>query len=148
MGTAGNDTFIAGPGNYTLIGGGGSDTVNFSSAPAAEDVNLSGSSFTVGSGASAINIPAFTAIGGYGGTLSLQGISNVVSTRIFSDVIVASNSGVGYLEGGSGSDRFVLTGGFDYIAGGTGTYTLDLSDLPGPATLDLAESGAQSLGAG
>ncbi len=143
--TAGNDTFIAGPGSYTLIGGGGSDTLNFSSAPAAEDVNLSGSSYTTPAG---IAIPAFTATGGYGGTLSLEGISNVISTRTFSDVIVAANSGVGSLEGGSGSDRFVLTGGFDYIAGGTGTYTLDLSDLPGPATLDLAESGAQSLGAG
>src|SRR6202023_2490430 len=49
--------------------------------------------------------------------------------------------------GGSGSDQFVLTGGNDYIYGGTGGSTLDLSQLPSPASLNLASPLEQFLGA-
>jgi hypothetical protein len=147
VGTPGNDTFIPGAGNVTIVGGGGSDTVSFLGAPAAVVVNDSSLSYTIPSGfaGAGTNIPAFTATGGYGGTVVLTNISNITGTSSFSDLMVAPNSGVGYLSGGSGNDRFVLTGGTDYIAAGAGNSTLDLSQLSGITAFNML-AGPQYLG--
>ena len=147
VGTPGNDTFIPGAGNVTIVGGGGSDAVLFTGAPAAVVVNDTPSSYVIPagySGAGSTVLP-FTAVGGYGGTVTLSGISNITGTASYNDILVAANSGVGNLTGGGGNDRFVLTGGIDYISGGTGNSTLDLSLLPGTTSFNML-SGLQYLG--
>ncbi|MGH9056622.1 MAG: beta strand repeat-containing protein, partial [Acidimicrobiales bacterium] len=145
-GTAGNDLFIPGSGTVTLVGNGGSDGVSFAGAPAAVVVNLSGSAYAVPG--TTTSVPALTATGGYGGTITLEGMSNVIGTSKFNDVIVAG-PGPASLFGGSGNDRFVVTGGNDYIYGGTGTNSiLDFSLIAGQTYLDLGQPGPQWTGAG
>ena len=82
-GTPYNDVFIPGTANVIVNGDGGVDGVNFAGAPSAAVVNLSSSSYTVPSGAltdPGTTVPADTAMGGYGGTIALNGISNVMGT--------------------------------------------------------------------
>lgn len=148
-GTPYNDLFIAGPGSYTLNGGGGIDGVDFTNAPAAVQVNLSSGPYTIPTGMpnAGNTIAGGTATGGYGGTLTLAGISNVIGTSRFNDLFVAG-PGYGYFVGGAGADRFVLTGGNDIIYGGTGGSTLDLTQLTSVAQVNLALSSAQYLGTG
>jgi hypothetical protein len=142
-GTPFDDLFIPGSGNVTINGGGGSDGVSFLNAAGAVVVNLSKSSYTVGG----MTVPAFTAIGGNGGVITLNGISNIIGTSQYDDVLIAG-SGPGTLIGGSGNDRFVLTGGTDFINGGTGSSTLDLSELPSQSEVDLGSSALQFVGSG
>lgn len=147
-GTPYNDLFIPGSGNVTINGGGGSDGVSFLNAIGPVVVNLSNSSYTVSSGfAAGTTVSAFTAVGGDGGVITLNGISNIIGTSRYNDILIAG-SGPGTLVGGSGNDHFVLTGGTDFINGGTGSSTLDLSELPGQTELDLGSSALQFLGAG
>lgn len=147
-GTAYNDTFIDGPGTFTLNGGGGSDAISFSGAPASAEVNLSDTPYLIPTGyaGAGTDLLAGTATGGYGGTLTLNQISSVVGTANFNDLLIGASSGVGSMIGGSGNERFVLTGGFEYITAGSGSSTLDLSELPGATRLNLAASGPQYLG--
>ncbi|HMC39727.1 MAG TPA: hypothetical protein VKI19_08705 [Acidimicrobiales bacterium] len=146
-GTPGNDTFLAGPGNFTIIGNGGNDAISFANAPSAVVVNDSSSPYTIPTGytGAGTEVSGFTTFGGFGGTLTLNGIANIIGTAQHSDILVAPNTGVGFLTGGAGADRFVLTGGIDFISGGTGGSTLDLSLLPGYTTIDMS-SGPQFLG--
>ena len=92
-------------------------------------------------------MPADTAMGGYGGTITLNGISNVMGTAAHNDIIVGG-PGSGTLDGGSGDDTFVPSGGNYLITGGTGTNTLDLSLLPSYSTLNLGSPAPQLLGNG
>jgi hypothetical protein len=157
-GTPFNDLFVPGTGNVTLNGGGGSDGVSFGGtpsgippAPAAVVANLSTSSYTVPTGffAAGTSVPPTTAIGGYGGTVTMKGISNLIGTKQFNDVLVGGATPGSLISGGSGNDRFVLDGGDTFVSGGTGTGTsLDLSTLPGYTTLDLGKSYPQNTGAG
>jgi len=144
-GTAFNDLFIAGPGNFSLIGGGGSDGISFAGAPAAVVVNDSGATYTIPG--SSTTVAPFTATGGYGGTIKLSGISNILGSAASNDILVAG-SGSGTLIGGAGNVRFVLTAGSDYIYAGTGSNMLDLSLLPGQTAVDLGLSSLQPLGTG
>ena len=149
VGTQHNDLFIPGTSNVTIDGGGGSDGVSFANAPAAVVVNLSGSSYTIppGLAGAGTSVPAFTATGGYGGTITLNNVANVSGTARFNDLIVAG-PGPGALVGGTGNDTFVLTGGDDSVNGGGGSNTLDLSELPGFTTFNLGLHAKQFLGAG
>jgi hypothetical protein len=157
-GTPFNDLFVPGTGNVTLNGGGGSDGVSFGGtpsgippAPAAVVANLSPSSYTVPTGftAAGTSVPPTTAIGGYGGTIVMQGISNLIGTKQFNDVLVGGTKPGSLISGGSGNDRFVPSGGDTFVSGGAGAgTTLDLSTLPGFTTLDLGKSYPQNTGAG
>jgi hypothetical protein len=146
-GTGLNDLFVDGPGNYKLVETGGSNGISFATAPGPATVNLSTMPYTP-AGASAVAPGSATVSNGLGGTwssLSLQGISNVIGTNQFNDVMVAG-PGYGTFTGGQGADTFVPTGGGEFIYGGTGGSTLDLSLLPSSASLNLASTLPQSLG--
>ncbi len=115
VGTPFNDTFIPGSTSVDIIGGGGQDglsfiagtvpgtvpPVSYNGAPAAVDVNLSSSSYVIPAGMpnAGTTVPACTAVGGYGGTISLSDpstpttctISNVTGTANFSDTLVAGS---------------------------------------------------------
>ena len=148
VGTPYSDTFIDGPGNITINGGGGSDAVSFAGAPAGAEVNLSTSPYTIPTGFAGAGgaLPAGTAEGGYGGTVTLIGISNVIGTTSGNDLLIGGSSGVGTITGGNGNDRIVLTGGFEYVSLGNGSSTLDLSQLPVTTGFDLGQTGPQYLG--
>jgi Ca2+-binding RTX toxin-like protein len=153
-GTPYNDTFVPGSTSVTVNGNGGQDGLTYAGDTAAADVNLSNSAFTVPAGMPNANttVPPCTAIGGNGGTVSMPGctISDVTGTSnpVFADVLIGG-SGVGTLTGGAGSDRFVITnGGQTTIVGGTGSSTLDLSQLSGFATFSLGDSTVQPLPSG
>lgn len=148
VGTPYSDTFIDGPGNITINGGGGSDAVSFVGAPGAAEVNLSSSPYTIPGGFAGAggSLPAGTAEGGYGGTVTLIGISNVIGTTSGNDLLVGGSSGLGTITGGNGNDRIVLTGGFEYVSLGGGSSTLDLSQLQVTTGFDLGQSGPQYLG--
>jgi hypothetical protein len=174
-GTQWNDTFVPGTSNVTINGGGGQDGLSYVAgnalngapaypgASAAVDVNLSNGTYTVPSGMpnAGTAVVACTAIGGYGGTVTIpscgvpflpstpsNSVTNVTGSPTSADVLVAG-SGNDTLAGGSGSDRFVLTnGGHDTIIGGSGASTLDLSQLSGNTTFALGTSGTQPLGSG
>jgi Ca2+-binding RTX toxin-like protein len=148
-GTPYNDVLVPGSTNATFIGNGGSDGINYSTAAAAAAVNLSGSSYTVPAGYpnSGTVIPANTAIGGNGGTVTLQNVANASATASFNDIVVGGPL-PGWLNGGGGNDRFVPTGGDYNINGGTGAGTIDLSALHTYTTLDLGSGAKQSLGTG
>jgi hypothetical protein len=147
-GTGLGDTFVAGPGNYTINEPTVGSTITFANAPNAVVVNDSNSNYIVPSGYGSLSgttVPAFSTSGGYGGTYTINGISNIIGTTRYNDVLVAG-SGPGTLVGGNGSVRFVLTGGNDTISAGTGASTLDLSELSGQTALDLGTSAPQVLG--
>ena len=164
-GTPFNDTFIPGSTNVTLVGGGGQDglsylggtvpgtspALTYAGAPGAVDVNLATSSYLIPTGMpnAGTTVPPCTATGGYGGTISMTGctISNVTGTSTFADALVGGQ-GSETLSGGSGRDRFVLTnGGRTTIVGGTGSSTLDLSQLSGGGvtTFALGDPSTQAL---
>jgi hypothetical protein len=147
-GTPYNDLFTAGASSVTINGDGGNDGVSFAPETSGEVVNLSGSSYTVPTGPNAnTSVPPDTAIGGNGGTITLNGISNVRGTATGTDIIVGG-PGPGTLTGGSGNDTFLPTGGNDVITGGSGANTLDLSLLPSYSTFNLGSAAVQQLGAG
>ncbi len=148
-GTPFNDLFTAGASSVSINGGGGNDGVSFAPETAGEVVNLSTSSYTVPAGLTdaGTTVPPDTAIGGAGGTITLNGISNVKGTASGNDIIVGG-PGPGTLAGGSGNDTFLPAGGNDVITGGNGTNTLDLSLLPSYSTFNLGSAAPQQLGAG
>ncbi|HWE56866.1 MAG TPA: calcium-binding protein, partial [Acidimicrobiales bacterium] len=149
-GTPFNDLFVPGTQNVTINGDGGSDGVSYAGASSAVVVNLSGNSYTVPAGygvASGTVVPGLTAVGGFGGTVSLNGISNVIGTKNLNDVFIGGSS-PGVLQGGSGNDRYILTGGDTSIIAGTGANTLDLSELSGFTTVTLDDNLPQNTGDG
>ena len=152
IGTPNNDLFIPGTGNVQLIGGGGDDAISYNgiSEPSPVVANLSNVAYTIPAGfpGAGTSAAAATATGGYGGTIALSSISNVIGTTRFNDILIAG-PGPGTLVGGSGNDRFVLSGGDTFVAGGTGSGTaLDMSQLPGQTQLNLGNSSPQNTGAG
>lgn len=144
VGTGLGDLWKAGPGNYKLVDTGSINGITFAGMGGPVTVNESGSPYTVPG--TTTTIPAGTAVSSFG-TIQLTGITNVTATNSYNDIIVAG-SGPATLLGGGGNDRFVLTGGTDFVYAGTGSAILDLSLLPGPVVLDLGQSSLQSLGSG
>jgi hypothetical protein len=156
-GTPYSDVFVPGNNTATPTGScsvptcinseGGNDWLDYAGAPAAATVNLSTTSYTVPSGYpnAGTVVPPHTATGGSGGTITVNGIANVEGTSLWNDILVGG-PGPGRLTGGGGNERFVPTGGDDFIQGGSGTNTVDLSRLPGSTKLNLGLSGPQALG--
>lgn len=118
-GSPADNLFVAGPGTESLDGGGGVDTVSFADAPAAVTTDLL----------------TGQASGGWGTTITLSGIQNVIASD-YGDTIIG-NKGPSSFTGGPGNDTFVLEGGNDSIDGGGGTNTLDLGAATGPVSLTL-----------
>ncbi|MDQ6783008.1 MAG: hypothetical protein M3063_06125 [Actinomycetota bacterium] len=150
-GTPNNDLFIPGTGNVTIMGGGGADGVSYKGAPGPVVANLSNSSYTIPTGfaGAGTSVAPFTATGGYGGTIIMAGISNLIGTTRFNDILVGGSGQGSLISGGTGNDRFVLSGGDTFVSGGTGNATtLDMSLLPGTVTYNLGNPAPQNIGLG
>lgn len=151
-GTAYNDTFIAGHTAMTIYGNGGSDAVSFVDQTGAVEVNLSDAPYLIPTSPSGYanagsDLAAGSATLPGGVTMTLYGISSVIGTPSYNDLLVGPSSGSGTMVGGTGNVRFVLSGAFEYITTGSGSSVIDLSDLPGQTRLDLSAEGPQYLGA-
>ncbi len=127
LGTHLNDSFVGGPGSHTINGEGGTDTLDYTNAPAGVTVN-----FSTG-----------TALNGYGGTDSFTNIE-IAKGSAFADDFVAGAGGE-TLYGGGGADLvdFSTLGASGLLALDGGTFTASPNSTDNEGAIDLA--GGSSL---
>ena len=126
LGGSGNNTFYATTGSDTLNGGvGGTNTINFSGATVASNINLTTGTTT---GYASDTVSNFTTIVGSSHGDTIKG-----------------SAGADSITGGAGNDYFVATTGNDTYAGGGGASTLDYSGLAGTETATLTGSSASII---
>jgi Ca2+-binding RTX toxin-like protein len=131
------DTFVGGPGDHIINGDGGSDTLNYSNAPAPVTVDLSAG--TTGPG-----------LNGYGGTDTFTGIANVVGST-GNDTLVSSLTAIDGLYGMGGNDLFVIYQSADIVnePDGANGRVIAYADYVLPANVDtLALAGTATHATG
>jgi Ca2+-binding RTX toxin-like protein len=131
LGTTGNDTFYSGgrSGTLQIDGGDGTDTVSYLYATTSVTVSLSSTSNSgAATGDSYVNIENLTG-STFNDSLTGDGLDNV-------------------LAGGAGDDVLYASLGHDTLIGGAGNDTADFSLLSSAVSIDLSNTGAQSLGNG
>ncbi len=130
-----NDTIIASVGTDTYDGANGTDTVDYSSAATAANINLESGKAT---GA---------------GSHSLVAIENVVGTA--QDDIITGSAAANVLEGGAGNDRvnggagndvLIDGAGNDRYDGGVGYDILDYSKATRSVTIDTKDGDVSGMG--
>ncbi len=131
LGTHLNDTFVGGPGNHTINGEGGINTLNYNASPAAVSVN-----FATG-----------TATNGYGGTDTFSNIQ-IVDGSAFDDAFVSGAAGE-TIYGGGATDSLDFS---DLAAGGlvaldSGTFNADQGSDSGSnaGTIDVANGSSLEI---
>jgi hypothetical protein len=140
-GTPHNDTFIPGGSNVTIAGAGGQDGLNYLNANSAAVVNLSTTGYVLPG--TTTTVQPCTATGGNGGQVTITQlgglctVSNVTGTSDFIDTLVGGG-GFGTLTSGLNGANFVPTNGGRYQIVAGGPSTLDLRQLGGFNTLNLA----------
>jgi len=141
VGGAGNDTLLGGGGddnlrgdggNDSLVGDIGSDTASYILDTAGVTVNLTQSGFQNISAAQGFDL--------------LSGIENVEGGA--GNDTLTGDSGANRLGGNNGNDSFVASAGADTIQGGAGFDTLNYFGASGAITVDLTNTGAQTIGGG
>ncbi|MCG3178570.1 MAG: hypothetical protein BIFFINMI_00898 [Phycisphaerae bacterium] len=139
VGSAFDDRFIAGAGDHRYDGAGGSDTIDYSAAPAGVDVNLA---------------RRVAWDNGFGGMDRYESTENVTGSS-HADTIRGDGS-ANVLAGGAGDDLLDGNGGDDRLRGGAGDDTLigngsrgaaDYSTDPAAVSVDL-EAGLATDGWG
>lgn len=125
----GDDTVDGGAGDDAMTGGAGVDTLSFASASNGVTVNLLSGSST-----------------GHGAD-TFSGFEAVVGSN-FDDLLISSRTGA-TLNGGGGTDIFVLFDGADVVDGGD-DRRLDFAnyEFVGPVTVNLSITGPQNTGGG
>jgi RTX calcium-binding nonapeptide repeat (4 copies) len=114
--------FLGDPGDDTVAGGTGTDTLDFSSAPRAVTVDL-----------------ARTDAQDTGmGTHTLNGFENVEGSA-FGDRL-SGTAGLNVLNGFLGDDTLEGRGGADQLGGGVGADAVSYAGAPAPVTVDLASA--------
>jgi Ca2+-binding RTX toxin-like protein len=153
-GGAGNDTFRASPaGNYTIDGGAGVNTLDWSGTGTAATVNFASGSFGVSNGGTRTfsNIQIFrgtsgdtfvgaagnhTIVGSVNGgeTLDYSAATGAATINLSTGAAITGFggtdqiTGVGTVKTGSGNDTFVGGAGYHFLDGGAGNNTLDYSN--------------------
>ena len=129
LGTHLNDIFIGGPGNHTIDGEGGINTLDYSSAP----------------GAVIVNFAAGTASNGSGGSDSIANIE-IVKGSAFADAFVAGAGGE-TLFGGGGLDTvdFAALASAGVLAIDGGTFAADRGSLSGANEGTILVAGGTTL---
>lgn len=126
-GGAGDDVLLAGLGADTINGGSGQDTTTYLSSPEAVIVNFSSRTILTDASIPVISPDNQTPISlpansGFGGDAEGDRISNVENLQgsIFDDVLVASDSDSGYIDGLQGDDVIFAGSQADTLIGGAG----------------------------
>ena len=132
-GRAGNDEIHGGNGHDSLLGGRGNDLIYAS----VEDTRLDG-----GAGVDTVSFANFSDVSGLGVEARLQGgllglTVGTLQTDVFAGVenltgsnyndILGGNRSVNELDGGAGNDLLLAAGRGDFLTGGTGADTLDVT---------------------
>ena len=131
-GGAGADILVGGGGNDTLDGGAGlSDTVDYSVAPDAVNVDLAAGQASAD---------------GYLASDTLLDVENVTGSAL--DDIIAGDAQANLLAGGAGDDQLTGREGVDTLTGGAGTDTADYSTAASAVTVNLASTSATNDGDG
>ena len=135
-GAGGDDTFIGGAGNDRIDGGVGIDTVTFEDSTAGVTVRLNGGATTDGLGGTDTLFGIENAIGtAFNDTLVGNGVDNVLNGGAGADyllglngddVLIGGSGSANTLQGGGGSDRYVVTANDTIIeAAGEGLDTVE-----------------------
>lgn len=135
FGASGNDLFAIGigPGQDTLAGFDGSDTIDFSIFGAAGIIDLAAGQANYGAGL-AILTGIENAIGGPNpDTIIGDELANILIGNGGLDTLLG-NGGDDSLFGGDGNDIIFAGAGNDYITGGTGT-----GDIDGESGIDIVD---------
>ncbi len=134
-GGTGNDTLVGGAGNNIIDGGAGNDIVDYSAAPGAININLA-----TGTGSN-----------GYGGTDTLSNVESVVGgagddtiTAGSASATLFGNGGNDTLIGGAGNDTFITGSGNNIVNGGAGINTVDYSSVSAALNVNLLTSTASN----
>jgi Ca2+-binding RTX toxin-like protein len=125
VGSGHDDTFLSGLsiGDFTLDGGGGTDTISFAPLQSAVNVNLTTGIATVG----------------LGSNYTLSNFENIIGSGL--NDTLRGDAGDNYIFGGNGNDQFVASGGNDILEGGAGTdYFNYLSSVGGAYTITLGSA--------
>ena len=149
-GNAGNNTLLGGLGNDTLLGGTGNDTLNGGRGDDRLDGGAGMDLVAYGAATGGVRVNLATAgaqaIGGGQGRDMLSGIEHVNGSG-FADVLTG-NAGANLLFGAAGNDALVGGAGNDTLNGGLGTDTAGFGAAAGGVRVDLAMTGAQTIGGG
>jgi Ca2+-binding RTX toxin-like protein len=138
-------TFQAGLGTDTMIGGSGNVTYDLWSHTSGSDHNdyitggtgLNILNYSESPGPINVNLQTGTTSNYYGGTDYFSQIQEVVG-NIYNDIFIGALTGGDTLIGGGGNNMFDMSGGTDYINGGSGFNTLDYAFAPGPVDVNMA----------
>ncbi|MFJ1291253.1 calcium-binding protein [Paracoccus yeei] len=149
-GNAGNNTLLGGLGKDTLLGGAGNDTLNGGGGDDRLDGGAGMDLVAYGAATGGVRVNLATAgaqaIGGGQGRDMLSGIEHVNGSG-FADVLTG-NAGANLLFGAAGNDALVGGAGNDTLNGGLGTDTAGFGAAAGGVRVDLAMTGAQTIGGG
>lgn len=128
-----NDLFQGTSGNDTFLGGEGVDTVDYANSDAGVRVDLTQT----------------TQFGGYAAGDRLFDIENVIGSA-FNDILTGNdsdnklvgNGGLDVIKGGGGQDRLFggIDGHADILDGGTGSDTVDYSEVNAAMTIRLNDT--------
>ncbi len=134
-GNGGNNVFTPGAGADVLIGGGGVDTLDYSSATGAVFINLSND--TVSETSQTTGTFQIGAAMALVSTDTANGFSNVIGSQ-FGDRIRLHN-GDNAADAGAGDDFIgvVVTNGRDFIDGGSGTDTFQVNGTAAAETFNI-----------
>ena len=140
-GAGGDDTLFANPdASERLLGGGGTDTVNFQMYPPPFGVVVTLDGFpNDGAGGQNSNVGADVEI--LIGTQSSDFLAGDADANTLIGLIGADD-----LRGLGGNDTFLPGFGDDHVVGGGDTDTLSFSDLLGPITIDVGARTATGAG--
>ncbi len=164
IGGSGNNTFVFQNGasfNGKIVGGGGTNTLDYSAFTAGVTVNLATGAATGTLGVSGISKVVFTQNGSEntasdaGGVLDFSAVSAALNVTVNTDgtvsatdgsIILTTGAGASKIIGGSGNNTFVFQNGATLngtIVGGVGgTNTLDYSAYMASVNVDLTSGTA------
>ena len=149
-GLAGGDRFIASAGTDELLGGEGSDTLDYSSLSSAGSVTvtLAGTATTVVSvvGSDDDSISGIENLIGTAGSDTIVGDDeqNLLEGRAGDDRL-DGGGGADTLLGGDGSDFITGSAGADVSDGGAGIDTIDFSGLDAGQSIDMTLDGSSDV---
>ena len=149
-GLAGGDRFIASAGADEILGGEGSDTLDYSSLSSAGSVSviLAGTESTVVSvvGSGNDTISSIENVVGTAGSDTIVGDDeqNLLEGRAGDDRL-DGGGGADTLLGGEGSDFITGSAGADVSDGGAGIDTIDFSQLDAGQSIDMTLGGSSDV---
>lgn len=158
VGGGGNDTILAGVGNDvistssgnasidggggtdTILASGGNDTVVYHGTEQITADSYTGSVLKLATNIDLVNLGASSEVG------LVSGFNSIDASALTQGITIVGSRADNTIVGGSGDDTVALIGGadsaspigHDFLDGGAGVNTLDLSEMKGPVAVNLS----------